>query len=436
MAFRANRRVIQALTKMGLWMAVAVGGNSYLSAQDYNGLPSGVINPPTTYQAPSGFQGIPEGSEMADASNAVQPTGFFCEMFDEFWNNPAPSEDGCCKGWCNLGEPWKLSKAKGFDYAGWIEMGYQSHADGAFTSAAEAGKFNLQQLYLYSAKVADGSEGWDWGYRFDTYYGVDGNEGQSFGNPAGTWDYLNGFDHGIYEIALPQAYLEVAHCDLSVKIGHFYTPIGYEVVTSPDNFFLSRQLTFYNSEPFTHTGALGTYKYSDKLSIIGGWTLGWDTGYAQLNQGSNGISGLVYTYDENTTITYMNGFGNFGWRGQGMINSFIFSEKFGDKWQYVSQFDVLGTNTGTNFAATGIADNSTGWINYLFYSFNDCLKFGYRTEWYKATGTSYYTNTWGLNYRPHPNLVFRPEIRYNNSPGDPNPTFNHIIYGIDAIAKF
>ena len=64
----------------------------------------------------------------------------------------------------------------------------------------------------------------------------------------------NGFDHGIYAWALPQAYAELADCDVSVKLGHFYTPVGYEVVTSPDNFFYSHAFTMYNSEPFTHTG--------------------------------------------------------------------------------------------------------------------------------------------------------------------------------------
>ena len=49
---------------------------------------------------------------------------------------------------------------------------------------------------------------------------------------------MNNFDHGIYGFALPQVYGEVAMGDLSVKMGHFFTIIGYEVVTAPDNFFL------------------------------------------------------------------------------------------------------------------------------------------------------------------------------------------------------
>ena len=54
-------------------------------------------------------------------------------------------------------------------------------------------------------------------------------------------------------------YFEAGYGDLTVKIGHFYTIIGWEVVTAPDNFFYSHAYTMYNSEPFTHTGVLATY---------------------------------------------------------------------------------------------------------------------------------------------------------------------------------
>ena len=44
-------------------------------------------------------------------------------------------------------------------------------------------------------------------------------------------------------------------------------------------------------------------------------------------------------------------------------------------------------------------------------------------EWWKSntvTGesTSFYELTGGINYKPHANVVIRPEIRYNWTPGD------------------
>jgi len=369
--------------------------------------------------------------------------------------------DECGKNWL---------KDNGTVISGWVQMGYQSKPDGAFTgngpflSQREHSRFNLNQAYIYIAKVADGTKGFDWGYRADFMYGVDGNEAQSFGNfNGGHFDYLNGWggpngvvpepnSHGAYEFALPQLYGEVAMGNLSVKAGHFYTPIGYEVVTSPDNFFLSRQVTFYNSEPFTHTGALATYKVDDKLTLIGGYELGWDTGFYQYDKGSMGIGGFTYAATEKTTLTYAGGFGNFGWRGEGAINSFILSQKWTDKLMSVHQFDVLNTSGttvvagGGNFATNGVAGDSTGLINYLFYEIDAKWKAGVRQEWYKADGVSYNTFTYGVNYKPTANLTIRPEMRHLWSPGGQNvagalPGITSVygssnVFGVDAIFKF
>ena len=279
-------------------------------------------------------------------------------------------------------------------------------------------------------------------------YGVDGNEAQSFGNNAGRFDYLNGWDHGTYEWALPQLYAEVATGDLSVKLGHFYTPVGYEVIPSGGNFFLSRQLTFYHSEPFTHTGALGTYTAGDNLQVLGGWTLGLDTGCDRFQGGSSWLGGFIYTLSESTTLTYMSTVGNFGLRGDGAINSLILSQNWDDNWQTVHQFDVLGTNGASDLGydfgnATATADNSTGLINYVFYTINDKVKAGARQEWYKADGSSYNTMTYGVNITPMDKLVIRPEVRHMWAPGangaggaGHDDLFNQTVFGVDAIITY
>ena len=60
--------------------------------------------------------------------------------------------------------------------------------------------------------------------------------------------------------------------DLSIKAGHFFTLIGYEVVGATGNFFYSHAFTMNNSEPFTHTGVLGTYDLGDGYTSYFGWT--------------------------------------------------------------------------------------------------------------------------------------------------------------------
>lgn len=382
---------------------------------------------------------------------------------------PGCLSDGCAKGSCLFGglshgdgcaeekkDPWALMsvfddecgqnwlKDKGITIAGWAQIGYSSAPDGSFTGNGnflddrEWSKLNLNQMYLYVAKVADGTKGFDWGYRADIMYGVDGNEGQSFGNNPGRWDYLNGWDHGIYEWALPQLYAEVAMGDLAVKAGHFYTPHGYEVVTSPDNFFFSKQLNFWNSEPFTHTGVQGTYKVNDKLTVLAHWVLGWDTGFDQFGKGNMGTLGFTYAFTDKTSLIYTSGFGDFGWRGDGAINCAVLSHKWTDKLMTVHQFDVLQTNLGSNLNTPGggIAGDSHALINYAFYQLTDKTKAGVRYEWYKADGVSYNEFTYGVNYQATPNVIVRPEVRHNWSPGNDVRPWNEDIFGVDAIFKF
>lgn len=382
-------------------------------------------------------------------------------------------DDGCCDPLADVcgegcgdgcGESGLFDDCgSGIQVGGWTQFGYQDGPDGAFTgngafnnvnfrgvnpavnnNSKEWNNFNLNQQGLYIGKTADGSKGLDWGFRAEMIYGVDGNEAQSFGNNPGNYDFDAEWNHGIYEWALPQLYAEVAAGDFSTKVGHFYTPVGYEVIPSGGNFFLSRQLTFYNSEPFTHTGFLTTYTAGDNLQVLGGYTYGMDTGFDQFNDGSSFLGGFIYKISDSTTLTYMMTGGNLGWRGDGAINSLILSQNWTDNLQTVHQVDVLGSNAGTNFETTGIADNSTGLINYVFYTINDQLKAGARQEWYKADGTSYNTMTYGVNVTPMEKLVIRPEVRHMWAPGATNSAlapghddlFNQTVFGIDAIITY
>ena len=121
---------------------------------------------------------------------------------------------------------------------------------------------NLDQAWVYFEKIAEADAcSADWGYRFDMVYGVDAQKTQAFGNDDNVWDVS--FDNGSYGWAMPQAYAEVGFGDWSVKVGHFFTLVGYEVIPATGNFFYSHSYTMFNSEPFTHTGVLGTYTASD-----------------------------------------------------------------------------------------------------------------------------------------------------------------------------
>jgi hypothetical protein len=394
------------------------------------------------------------------------------------WDYESPScdcESGCCNsngygnGWgmgnclgdCCLGEAWKLSDCLtpccecGPTYGGWISAGYYNHNERiSFDPGDELAyndfphHLNLDQAWFYVEKLAEANGCCaDYGYRVDMMYGAQGHAAQSFGNDGGTWDVT--WDHGVYEWAIPQLYGEVAFGDWNVKVGHFFTPAGYEVIPATGNFFYSHSLTNFNSEPFTHTGVLGTYSGNDRLTLYTGWVLGWDTGFDQFGAGNAFLGGFGWEATDDVTFTYILTAGNLGWRSgnedgfsQHIVTSFTLSECM----TYVLASDYITTN-GT-LADSTYENEDKSVVNYLIYNLNDCWGIGGRAEWWKTNNlvlgddVSFYEITGGINYRPHANLVVRPEIRYDWTPaadtvnaavGD---NYNQTWFGVDAVLTF
>ncbi|CAN0452857.1 unnamed protein product, partial [Hapterophycus canaliculatus] len=252
---------------------------------------------------------------------------------------------------------------------GWAQFGYHNKALPLFNSRPD--EFQAHQMWLYAEKTLDTSNGFDIGGRIDYVYGTDSQDTQSFGINNDHWD--NGWDNGAdYGHALPQVYGEVGYGDLSVKIGHFYTIIGWEVVTAPDNFFYSHAYTMYNSEPFTHSGALATWNISDDLTAYGGYTLGWDSGFE--DNGDAFLGGVSLVVSDNVTVTYASTGGRFneGNGERGYMHSIVSDVTLTDKLQFIGQTDLLSTEN----AAGATVRDSIGYNSYLLYTMNDCLAVG------------------------------------------------------------
>jgi len=346
----------------------------------------------------------------------------------------------------DLGDSLSLSDS-GWDIGGWSSWGFSTRNDGVF--ATYPGHFQNNQTNLFVEKIADGSNGLGIGGRIDVMYGTDGSNTQSFGNHPGKFDYHNNF--GVYDWAIPQLYAEFAWDKLSVKVGHFYTLLGYQVVPATGNFFYSIPYTFNFGEAFTHTGVLSTYTMNDRVKFYGGYTLGWDTGFDQYRQGSSFLGGASIGITDDITATYILTAGNLGWIGKGYTHSIVVDYVINDKWEYVIQSDLDSTRDSpigsvpmamSHYSAIGVNQ-------YLFYTVNDILKSGLRVEWWKANGTSLQELAYGLNIRPTANLVLRPEVRYNWSNGipgflpvsGPNATSagdytNNFLFMMDAVVTF
>ena len=353
----------------------------------------------------------------------------------------------CAGAGCGCGDASSLSEILwgdcpplGISIGGWAAAGFHTEGNGLFNSRPD--EFALHQGWLYAERAASSES--PFGFRVDVMYGIDADDTQAFGNTPGNWDFDNGFDHGAYGWAIPQAYFEVAMNDWTLKAGHFYTLIGYEVVTSPDNFFYSHAITMYNSEPFTHSGVVFSGPMGEHVEVYGGWTAGWDTGFQRVNGGSSWLGGASLTLTDDVTFTYISTAGNFGVRSAGLdgySHSLVCDMSVSEKLNYVIQSDLLRVD--------GTGEDNIGINQYLIYSMNECLGLGMRMEWWKGddingydfggqsaapvNSTSYYAFTGGINFRPTANTVVRPECRYDWSPA---LGYDQGYFGLDVVTTF
>jgi hypothetical protein len=362
-------------------------------------------------------------------------------------------------------EPFYLFPQDGwFKVHGWIAGGATFNGrrtpdrfNGPVTFNDRRNELMLNQLYGVIEREIDTEYGWDIGGRVDLLYGTD----YIFTQSAGLETQRN-FDprwnsSRFYGLAMPQLFLEAGYGDFSVKVGHFYTIIGYEVVTAPDNFFYSHAYTMQYGEPFTHTGALATWNFNDNWVFTGGIVDGWDK-WDPVSSRASFLGGATYTPDHEqyslafALITGDEDGADPPFEGNRTMYSIVFSYDVTENLQYVLQHD--------NGIQSRDGDGSVQWygINqYLFYTINECWKAGLRAEWFRDdAGTrvagvrdgnqtpgghegDFYQITAGMNWTPAANLIVRPEARWDwfdgvNAGDAPYAGRNsQFTAGIDAI---
>ena len=340
---------------------------------------------------------------------------------------------GTCADCCGLGEPFRVfgKHSSGIEAGGWLSIGghgneYQATLNGPLGFNNLGDGVNVHQLWAYVGKEADTEGcGWDWGARVDYVFGVDGPDTQAFRGTQWDLDWTDG-DYGS---AIPQLYAEIAIDYLTVKAGYFYTSIGYEVVQAPDNFFYSHSYTQYYIEPFTHTGALATYDGFENFTFYGGWTAGWDTAFEKVGDSNMFLGGVTYEANDCASVTYMVSAGSLDsmaiGEGDVYMHSIVMDLQMTDRLEWVIQSDL-------HYRDGRQAELAAGGVNqYFFYKVNDCWSIGGRFEWlYDQDGAfvqpglasgNYYNLTGGVNWKPHANLIVRPEVRYDWFAGTYNP---------------
>lgn len=353
-------------------------------------------------------------------------------------------------------KPWKLpqpcifQKAK-IDMGGWIQQGITGNAwnppdrfNGPITTNDRAGEYQMNQAWLYFVRPTktDGY-GTDIGGRIDLVYGTDWRFGQCFGL-ENRIDDPNSF----YGLVLPQFYLEVAYNDLTVKMGHFATLTSYEVVPSPMNFFYSHSYLMAGYyDPLLVTGLQADYKINDNWTAIGGFNQGWLL-FENPNETLNFLGGVKWASDDkksSLSVMVIAGPTNTFAGGHDVDNVImVYTHQFTERLLSATQVTVGRENDGS-VIAPGHDDTWYGFEQVFTYKLhNPKWSAGVRYEWVRDnegsrvagignilgtgrgwTGIPGFVGAFsdlslGLNYRPHPNLVFRPEFRWDWYDGQPN----------------
>ena len=244
----------------------------------------------------------------------------------------------------------------------WNPQNPVSRTNGPVTWNDRSNDFALNQQYLSMGRSVDTSgDSIDIGGKVNFLYGSDaiftsalGLDGWILGGNQGAGGIFT--QSTLDRLAIPQMYAEFyapVGKGLTVKAGHMYAIIGYEVVTTPDNFFTTLPYTFQFGEPFTQTGVLATQKFSDKVQVMAGVVRGWDN-WTDNNNGLTGTGGVIWTPSDKTNLSVTGIFGpeqddpfmayqaltpNPGQTVTRSLYSIVLQQKLTDKLKYVFQHD-------------------------------------------------------------------------------------------------
>jgi hypothetical protein len=373
--------------------------------------------------------------------------------------------DGCdCAECATSGGECRRCRGQfwGLSLDGWISQGVTINTDSPpsgsnfpVTFNDRSNDYQMNQFYLVLSRAVDEAEyHWDVGGRVDLLYGTD----QIFTTARGLevkGDLSPKWNSNRYGLAMPQAYMEVYAPwgnGLTMKLGHFYTILGYETVPAVENFFYSKSLAKQYGEPFTHTGFLGSTRLGI-LNFQAGMTRGWDN-WEDNNNDLGFLGGIDWTScDQCTSIAFAIHIGreqdepplNVNLR---TIYSLVAQHWLAERLLYVAQYDHGFEESG---AAYGRDADWFGVNQYLYYTINACWRAGLRGEWFRdedavrintTTGADYYELSLGLNWMPNDWINVRPELRWDwadplgGGALPPGLRDDQILLACDVVARF
>ncbi len=335
----------------------------------------------------------------------------------------------------NLLDQISQTNPLGIEWFGYLNQGVTLNPDspsdrtnGPVLNNYRSNAYQMNGLYLVSErKVNPDYRHIQLGGRIDTLYGTDAAFGLSNGLDA---DIVSDDTSRFYKLAFPQLYGNIflpVGPGVSVKVGHFFSPVGNEWLYNTENFFYSHFLS-WDIQPGTHTGVLAETKLLDSIEIQVGPNFGWNTSQNS-NNSVSWLGSIDWKSKDNRSEIY---FAIQTGRQREVITvadsnvtvySLIVNQDLHDRWHYQFEHDLLVSNSRTDTSSDDFESYSIA--NYLFYTLHPCWRGGVRFEWLRdddaalagfdptrpAAPGSYYNLTLGLNWQPQPHVRVRPEVR-------------------------
>jgi hypothetical protein len=318
-----------------------------------------------------------------------------------------------------------------------------------------ADDYQFNQLGFYAERAVDKEAGQvAVGGRVELMYGTDARFAQSVGLDD-EW-----YSSRFVALAMPQLYGQVfvpIGGGLDVFLGRLWSPLGIEGVQADGRFFYSTVNVFMYAQPSCHTGIFAEYTLSDRVTVLGAVTRGWDV-WEDNNTALSALGGVYLSGGDDAELSFLVCYGSESDRGndrQFVFNS-TWTRPLTDRWTYMLAGD-FGAAADVALDGAGLPEDAQwfGVTNYLFYKLSDRWKAGGRFEVFHdddgvrirpierddplGRGTLYGL-TLGLNYLPSLNVIVRPEVRWDWASGlmpfDDETSSRQFTAAVDAVVKF
>ncbi len=442
-----------------------------------------------------------ENFELPPPGTIYAPTPYSCDPCSPRACNPCSctghswcnSRSGCCDFLRNRSGQWFLE--------GWLSAGATLDPRWPDNTSRfpnryddQVNKFGMSQLYFsFGRAVNKNARHFDIGGQVDLLFGTDYIYTSSLGLETETYSYYghatvmdpklaqpkwnstdgNRMNLGFgsdYGLSMPQLFTEIfapIGYGTTLKLGHFYSMMGYESPMVPENFFFSHSLSMTYGEPTTLTGGVLSQKLTPRLTGLFGITQGWDI-WDNPNKKASYLAGAAWnSCDRRASLAFTVHTGLYDVEAESMRTNYslVFRYDLSRRLQWVIQHD-LGTEENGNYLSyrDAVGDLTTTpvtgeWASlstYLFYVLTNRTSLGFRFEWFQdhnhsrifdktplasynaitgdwqsTTGENYYNVSLGLNWRPTPHFTFRPEVRWDWS--DVKVESNSAAYRRDGV---